>query len=70
MEARETQKRSITKAITYRLLATISTFSLAYFFTGNLELASQIGVLDFLIKFALYYLNERVWNQTTWGYRK
>ena len=68
MKYTETKKRSITKAMTYRLLATIATFTLAYAFTGSIEIATSIGLLDFVIKFAIYFLNERVWNLTSWGY--
>ena len=68
-EMREKKSRSIIKAITYRVSATVATFSLAYIFTGSLEIASQIGILDFIIKFTIYYLNERIWSTTSWGYK-
>ena len=64
----ENRKRSLIKGITYRLMATIATFSLAYIFTGSLEIASQIGLLDFVLKYIIYYANERVWTRTSWGY--
>lgn len=66
---RERKGRSLLKAITYRFSATLTTFSLAYIFTGNIELASQIGLLDFVIKFLIYYINERLWSKSRWGYR-
>ncbi|MBX2872198.1 MAG: DUF2061 domain-containing protein [Saprospiraceae bacterium] len=66
---REGKKRSVIKAITYRASATIATFTLAYAFTGSLEIAGQIGVLDFVIKFLIYYINERLWTKTNWGYQ-
>lgn len=66
---REGKKRSVIKAITYRTSATIATFTLAYAFTGSLEIAGQIGVLDFVIKFLIYYINERLWTKTNWGYQ-
>ncbi|GJM31797.1 MAG: hypothetical protein DHS20C18_07980 [Saprospiraceae bacterium] len=66
----EKQSRSVIKAVTYRFLATMATIGLAYAFTGSLEIAGKIGVLDFIIKFTIYYLNERIWSRTTWGYHK
>ena len=66
---KETKRRSIIKAVTYRSLATIATFTLAYLFTGDLKIASSIGVLDFGVKFAIYYFNERIWTFVGWGYR-
>lgn len=65
---RERKGRSLLKAITYRFSATIATFSLAYLFTGNIELAGKIGILDFGIKFLIYYVNERLWSKSSWGY--
>lgn len=64
----ENHKRSLIKGITYRILATITTFSLAYIFTGSLEIAGQIGLLDFVLKYLIYYINERIWIRTKWGY--
>lgn len=65
----EGKRRSVIKAVTYRVSATVATFTLAYAFTGNLEMAGQIGVLDFIIKFLIYYVNERLWTKTSWGYQ-
>ena len=66
---KEQKRRSILKAVTYRTLATFATFLVAYTFTGSLELATSIGLIDSGIKFVLYYLNERVWLRTNWGYQ-
>ena len=68
MKVKERKRRSVIKAVTYRVSATVATFSLAYAFTGSLEIASQIGLLDFIVKFIIYYLNERIWNKSNWGY--
>ncbi len=66
---REGKRRSVIKAITYRVSATVATFTLAYAFTGSLEIAGQIGVLDFVIKFLIYYINERLRTKPNWGYQ-
>ena len=63
----ETRLRSIVKATTYRLLATVTTGVLAYLFTEDLSSAFQIGSLDFFIKLLLFYLNDRTWTKITWG---
>lgn len=67
---KETKQRSVTKAVTYRLLATVATFTLALAFTGSLEIATSIGLLDFVVKFSIYYFNERFWNLIAWGYKQ
>jgi uncharacterized membrane protein len=63
----EKKKRTIFKGITYRLLATIASFTLAYFLTGNVGIAVAFGSLDFIIKLSLYYINDRAWSKFTWG---
>ena len=65
---REKRSRSVLKAVSYRVMGTIATFGLAYLITGNLLIAGKIGLLDFIIKFFVYYLNERIWNLISWGY--
>ncbi|MCH7911345.1 MAG: DUF2061 domain-containing protein, partial [Candidatus Hydrogenedentes bacterium] len=46
----ETHKRSIAKALSWRVCATIITMNVAYLITGDGALAIEIGVLDTLIK--------------------
>lgn len=65
--ALETHLRSIVKAMTWRVLATVITFSVAWTLTGQLEKAVQIGILDSLIKLGIYYSHERVWNRLQFG---
>jgi len=63
----EKRIRSIAKGISWRILATITTVTLVFLFTGNLALSMSIGVLDIIIKFTLYYLHERAWVMVNWG---
>ena len=49
------------KSLTWRLIGTFDTFLLSYFITNNITFASTILFLDFFIKFALYYLHEKIW---------
>lgn len=67
---KEKKSRSLSKAVTYRVLATIATVFIAYFFTHNLELATSIGLIDTVIKLLLFYINERVWTRLKWGYQE
>ena len=54
----ETQKRTVAKAVTFRLVALLVTIP----FTGfKVALSLQI------ILFILYYLHERVWLRVEWG---
>jgi len=63
----ETNARSIAKAISYRLLGSISTALIVFVFSGNAKISVGIGALDVVTKLALYYLHERVWNHVPFG---
>jgi uncharacterized membrane protein len=63
----DSQKRSITKTISFRIFATIATTILVFVVTGDLALAGFVGLLDTVIKLIIYYLHERVWNRIVWG---
>lgn len=60
--------RSIVKGITWRILATLTTMAVVYFFTGDLTLMASVGALESGAKIALYYLHERAWMQVAWGW--
>ncbi len=57
----DTRRRSIYKAITYRILGTLVTGLIAFVFTGSLESASYIAVWDVILKIVLFYTHERAW---------
>ena len=54
-------KRHIAKAITYRIVGTLTTFGLSYFFTGSVAVSSAIGFMELVIKPVNYFIHERVW---------
>ena len=59
--------RSGAKAITWRAIATTTTMTLVYVFTGEADLSLGIGLLDVLTKLALYFLHERAWDRVWYG---
>jgi len=63
----ETRRRSILKTITFRIIATLTTFILVLIITGDLMIAGVIGLLDTISKLFIYYSHERVWNKISWG---
>jgi len=63
----ETHRRSIAKAVSYRVYATILTFLIAWALTGKLTIGLQIGALDAVVKLLGYFLHERVWARIKWG---
>lgn len=63
----ESHKRSIVKALSWRFIATLITMLVAWLFTGTVETAAKIGILDTLIKLAAYYFHERAWIRLSFG---
>lgn len=66
----ETHIRSILKAISWRAGGTIVTCVVAWWVTGNFDLAARIGVLDMVIKVGAFYAHERLWNRVSFGKSK
>ncbi len=64
----ESKKRSCVKAITWRILATLTTVSISYFYLNDMSVAAKIGLLDSGIKFAINYTHERAYSRLKWGY--
>ena len=66
----ESAMRSVFKAISWRVLATLTTAILVYLITGSTEFAVTVGLLEGIAKIALYYFHERFWNQLHVGRRQ
>ena len=54
-------KRHILKTISYRILGTLTTFTIILISGGSIGLASTLGIGELLLKPLLYFLHERVW---------
>ena len=63
----ESHVRTVTKALSWRLIATLVTFTVAWYATRKLTLAVEIGVADTLIKLGAYYFHERLWIRVKFG---
>jgi uncharacterized membrane protein len=63
----ETKTRSLTKTITWRVIATLLTLGTLYFFTGNLGDSFKMTIIAAVISMFAYYIHERVWNNIRWG---
>lgn len=64
---KESHLRSILKGLTWRVIATGTIIAIAYFKTGDVTLALEIGAIEFFIKLLLYYLHERAWQMAPRG---
>jgi len=63
----DTHKRSIVKAISWRITGTIDTFFISWLITGEALLATGIAGTEIMTKVALFYFHERAWSRVTWG---
>ena len=59
--------RSGLKAITWRIVATITTISIVYIITGQLELTAVVGFYDVVLKLIFFFIHERIWNRIQYG---
>jgi len=58
------------KAISWRIIATLTTVLLVFVFTRNFVISFGVGFLEFFSKILVYYLHERVWNLIQYGRKK
>ena len=63
----ETTRRSVVKALSWRVVATIITTGLVYMITGKGDFAATIGLADTSIKLFIYFGHERLWNRIPYG---
>ncbi|MCA0399924.1 MAG: sulfate adenylyltransferase subunit CysN [Proteobacteria bacterium] len=63
----EGHKRSIAKAISWRVTGTLDTFLLSYLFTASVKIAAAIGATEVITKIVLYYFHERAWAKSRFG---
>lgn len=63
----ESQRRSIAKAVSYRIVGSMSTAGLVYLLTGSAKASLGAGLLDSVVKIVLYFLHERLWNMIPYG---
>ena len=63
----DSKQRSFLKGVTWRIVGSIDTMFIAFFFTGSLEAGAKIAGFEIFTKLLLYYSHERGWNFIPWG---
>ena len=63
----ESPLRSALKGLSWRVVATVTTILIALLITGDTVKAFQIGGIEFVAKFAVYYAHERAWLRVPFG---
>ncbi len=62
-----TTKRSLVKAVTYRIVIVVLDFTVVYFLTGRVDVALGFMVISNIYTTAAYFIHERIWNRIRWG---
>jgi uncharacterized membrane protein len=57
----DSHKRSVAKAVSWRLLGSLDTMVLSWLITGSFRFAASISIAEVGTKSLLYYLHERAW---------
>lgn len=65
----QTRRRSLAKALSWRVLGSLLTFIVVFGFTRDVGLALAITATEALGKFALYYAHEQLWSRNNYGMR-
>ena len=60
-------KRSIVKALTYRIVIVCCDFLAIYIFTGKIEVAVGFMIVSNIYTTVGYFAHERIWARIGWG---
>ena len=66
----ETKKRSLVKAIFYRIMHWFIHAFFYWLLIGEPLSSGLLAIVSNLVCFLSYYLYERLWNKIKWGYEK
>ena len=64
---KESRKRSVVKAIVWRIICIVVSVLTSYFLIGSWDVAIAIGSVYNIVTMLLYYFHERLWNTVKWG---
>lgn len=62
--------RTVAKTVSWRIVASLTTFIIMYISTGNKVAAATIGAavgVEVISKMVIYYFHERLWENVNWG---
>ena len=61
------KKRSLYKAITYRIIGSLDTFIISSFIIKSAKLGGGVAIAEIITKPILYYIHERIWDKQSIG---
>ena len=63
MLQRGSRRLALAKTVSWRVLATTTTFLIAWAVTGDVSAGAAVGGFEAVAKMALYYGHERAWER-------
>ena len=64
---KETRKRTIVKAIVYRILSVVAIVILSLLFGASTQSAGLMGLVVVVVGTTIYYIHDRLWLLTGWA---
>jgi len=58
---KDSHSRSLAKGLSWRVIASLTTVTIAWMVTGDTKLALEIGAIEVVAKIFIYYAHERIW---------
>lgn len=65
--SQDAHKRSLVKAVSWRITGSIDTFLIGWLVTGSPMIAGTISAIEVFTKIFLFYAHERLWLRIQWG---
>ena len=63
----ESRKRSLAKAITWRIIVITVLTAVTWLFTSDAQVTVSIVIVANTINVIVYYIHERLWERVKWG---
>lgn len=53
--------RHFLKTVSYRVVGTLTTFTIIFVLTGDINISSVLGLTEIVLKPIIYFIHERIW---------
>ncbi|UCC32960.1 MAG: DUF2061 domain-containing protein [Candidatus Bathyarchaeota archaeon] len=63
----DSARRSLAKTLSWRVIATLTTTIIAFLFLGDITVSTALAIALNIIKGAIYFFHERIWEKADWG---
>ena len=59
----DSHRKSILKAVSWRVLGSAGTFLIAWILTDDAAISAGISIAEFFLKIVMFYAHERLWSR-------